>query len=279
MFQYAAGRACALSNDCDLLLDLRRFDRYSLHQGFELQKIFSTNINTASIHDINNVLGWRSNPSIINLLSRWRIPLLRYHGLVAEPQFNYWSGLQGIGINSYIKGYWQSEKYFKNHERVIRADFEFKLPLSKANCHIANRIRGSNSVGLHIRRGDYISEKENSAIFSICGLGYYNRAIEYLAGKVDSPHYFIFSNDISWAKENLKLNYPVEYVEENYGESSYVDMQLMSYCQHNIIANSTFSWWAAWLNSYVNKIVIAPRNWFCNGLNDDDLIPDGWIRL
>lgn len=113
----------------------------------------------------------------------------------------------------------------------------------------------------------------------MCSLDYYRAAIQYIAERVMQPNFFIFSDDIAWVRKNLNFNYPCSYVDINHGLESYNDMRLMSLCKHNIIANSTFSWWGAWLNSNSEKIVIAPKQWFANGMPADDLIPQGWVKL
>lgn len=152
-------------------------------------------------------------------------------------------------------------------------------PLSGENKIISDEIRKTNSVSLHIRRGDYITSKITNKFHGTCCLGYYKKAMKLINKKVKNPKYFVFSDDIYWVKKNLEIKNAF-YVDDNVGDKSYIDMQLMSMCKHNIIANSSFSWWAAWLNNNPNKIVIAPKKWFNDpGMDTTDLISEEWIRF
>ena len=181
------------------------------------------------------------------------------------------------GGNSYYIGYWQSWKYFKDIEKRIKRDFSFDeklLPLS--NREILSKIRNTNSVSIHIRRGDYIG---NSIYDNIATSDYYYKATDYIKKNVKNPFYFIFTNDPEWCKVNMMLPNSL-IVDINSGVDSYWDMFLMSQCKHNIIANSSFSWWGAWLNEHENKIVIAPRKWINeDSANIDDIIPPTWKRI
>lgn len=279
MFQYAAGRALALAKNSRLLLDLRAFETYTLHNGFEIDRVFFAPVDVATEADVNQLLGWRSGSVIRKLLKRTRSPLLHGPHLAIEPHFNYWPGLSEGTVPCYVMGYWQSEKYFKEFEQTIRADFKFKVSLSDENRETANHMRSCNSVSLHVRRGDYITHAPTAKILNTCSIDYYRKAIACITEKIPLPHFFVFSDDQLWARNNLDIPFPVEYVDRNRGSHSHIDLQLMSLCKHQIIANSSFSWWGAWLNENPNKIVIAPHDWFCNGLNDNDLIPQQWIRL
>lgn len=137
-----------------------------------------------------------------------------------------------------------------------------------------------NAVSVHMRRGDFVSNPKSNAVHGVCPPEYYRAAIRTMAGQVEKPCFYIFSDDIAWAKDQLKLDFPCQSVEHNTGAESYNDMRLMSRCRHHIIANSSFSWWGAWLSDYPSKIVIAPRQWFLNAPHDvSDLIPHGWIRM
>jgi hypothetical protein len=132
---------------------------------------------------------------------------------------------------------------------------------------------------MHVRRGDYASNPKTGATHGLCSLDYYEEAIRYISERVEQPIFFIFSDDINWVKCNLKVDFPCQYVDHNKSMESFNDMRLMSLCQHHIIANSSFSWWGAWLNPGQKKIVIAPRRWFLNSNNVEDLYPASWVRL
>ncbi|MFA6013856.1 MAG: alpha-1,2-fucosyltransferase [Gallionellaceae bacterium] len=279
MFQYAAGRALALQIDQPFAVDLASFSNYSLHHGFELNRVFNLNVAVAEQSDVQAMLGWRAHPLAIKVLRRAVFSTLCGSKLVIEPHFNFWPGLLEKTDECYLFGYWQSERYFKAIESTLRKDFTFRTPLTGRNAELAIEIARGQTVSLHVRRGDYVSDAKTGKVMDVCSLDYYHAAINYIAARVSQPVFYIFSDDIAWVKQNLQLNSPAVYIEHNRQAESYRDMQLMSLCQHQIIANSSFSWWGAWLNSNAEKIVIAPKHWFVNGNSTEDLIPRAWVRL
>ena len=174
-------------------------------------------------------------------------------------------------------GYWQSESYIKEIRNTLLLEINYLQLEEQLNSELYNKLRCSNSVGIHIRRGDYLSNKNLNTHSIFKSLKYYNEAIEYVKSYIKNPEFFIFSDDVEWVKSNLKLEAAV-YVDWNSGKESYKDLLLMSVCSHNIIANSSFSWWAAWLNTNKNKLVIAPDTWL-NNVDTPDIIPNEWIKL
>ena len=277
MFQYAAGRALSARLNTTLLLDISGYAGYQLHNGFELNRIFNIDAKIVGDEDLSQVLG---------IYSRWRrflkkpyLSLIRIKQFICEPHFHYWSEVNHLSGNCYLAGYWQSEKYFLGAVDQIKKEFTFKEPLDCKNEEVATKISQENSISLHVRRGDYVSSSLNLSIYESCSLDYYARSIDYIVKRVPTPTFYIFSDDTSWATENLKINFPHVYVDINRGKDSFKDMRLMSLCRHHIIANSSFSWWGAWLNSRVDKIVIAPKRWFKSSLDTRDLLPENWIKL
>ena len=279
MFQYAAGRALSIARDVPLRLDVSGFDGYGLHQGFELFRVFVCNPVIATEEEVRDLLGWRASWLARKVLMRPSLAMLHGTRLVVEPHSNYWPGIREVSHNAYLAGYWQSEKYFSVASEFIRADFAFRLSFSEPNIELARRIDQTMAVSLHVRRGDYVSHAKTNAVLGLCSLDYYRAAIRHIAERVENPEFFIFSDDIAWVKERLGIGFPCKYVDHNHGAESYNDMHLMSLCKHHIIANSSFSWWGAWLNPNLDKIVIAPRKWFANDNNVDDLFPAGWVTL
>ena len=152
--------------------------------------------------------------------------------------------------------------------------------IDEENQKVLDKIKSTNSISLHIRRGDYVIKKRYQEVYAECTLDYYKRGVEEITKRYENPTLFIFSDDPDWVKANLKLDYESVYVDINSGEKSYADMRLMSSCNHNVIANSSFSWWGAWLNNNPEKIVIAPEKWFKDdSINQKDVIPESWIRI
>lgn len=190
----------------------------------------------------------------------------------------------------YIReGYWQSYKYFDKYEDIIRKEFEFKVEAELELGNFLDKLKeDKNSVSLHIRRGDYVSNPKLANIYgNICTDSYYESAIEYISKEINKPNFYVFSDDITWAKEFLKDKDNMNFIDINnikvtkeigHQDKGYLDLILMSHCRNNIIANSSFSWWGAWLNNNSKKIVIAPQKWLSN-FDGKDLIPESWVRI
>jgi hypothetical protein len=186
-----------------------------------------------------------------------------------------------IHPDSIVVGYFQSEKYFCDIRPQILERFSFKNGFNDLTLGLAQKIRDDqSSVSIHVRRGDYVSNEAVLTVHGICGLDYYRDAVSYLESKVKTPRFYIFSDDMVWVKQHLKFNHPVEYIDHNLGKDSYQDMHLMSLCAHNVVANSSFSWWGAWLNLNPAKIVIAPKTWFAEpSIDSSDIVPSSWVRI
>ena len=278
MFQYAAGRALALAHDTSLVLDTSGFKNYELHQGFELGRVFSAPFAEADAKDMTQVLGWRRHAVVRRLLDRLPRNVVGAGAYVNEPHFHHWPQFEALPAQSYLAGYWQSEKYFQRHALQIRKDFTF-APAKGRNAELAAEIYGVNAVSLHVRRGDYVSNPGTTAVHGLCSLAYYQDAIRVVIAQVPDARLYIFSDEIKWARQNLQITVPHKFIEHNQGKDSFNDMMLMSRCQHHIIANSSFSWWGAWLNGSSSKLVIAPEKWFADDKSTADLIPHQWMRL
>jgi hypothetical protein len=194
-----------------------------------------------------------------------------------EPFFHFDPDFFKAGSHVYLKGLRQSEKYFKPFENEIRAILKFG---QIANPHLmaaADKIKSENSVSIHIRRNDYLA-KISIEVLGLMPSEYYHRAIGTIKSKIPDASFYFFSDDISWVKENLHIP-DATFVSGDFSKTDFEDLYLMSCCRHNIIANSSFSWWGAWLNNNPDKIVIAPKKWFNKGPKDtQDLIPEGWIK-
>jgi len=282
MFQYAAGRRLAVKNNAELKLDVGVFKNYTdgTPRKYNL-RAFNIAENFASEEEIRKLKN--SKESALSLIKKkigFKTSSLKGKRFIAEKHFHFDPEILSLGNSVYLEGYWQSEKYFADIEDVIRKDFTVKIPPSEENQKMTEKIQSENSVSLHIRRGDYVADKKTNQFHGCCSLDYYAEAAKIIGKKISNPHFFVFSDDIAWAKENLKLDYPMTFADINDDEHSFEDMRLMSLCRHHIIANSSFSWWEAWLNSDPEKIVIAPKKWFNDpNIDTSELTPEKWIRI
>jgi hypothetical protein len=185
-----------------------------------------------------------------------------------------------IGRNVNIFGYFQSEKYFKFIRKDILNIFKFKGASDPNYLEVVRKIQASNSVSVHIRRGDYVLNKTANAFHGVLSIAYYKKALNHIKANVAKPKIFLFSDDPEWVRKNFSFIGRFDLVDFNRGELSYRDMELMSLCKHNIIANSSFSWWGAWLNLNKDKIVIAPKKWLRDeSVPLNDIIPESWVSL
>ena len=274
MFQYAAARSLALAHGCQLKLDISGFADYRLHNGYELD-LFNIKAEIASLEEVSQLVGMQ--PRLARFVHK-QLGLGKSTHFV-ERDFSFDSHFFRIKPPVYLDGYWQSYKYLEPVAAQIRGELTPKKPLADQNLKIAEQITKVNSISIHIRRGDYVANQATNKVHGFVGTEYYKKAIQSILDRVSSPYFFVFSDDLAWARNNLGLVDNVTFVDHNTGVGSYEDMRLMSLCQHHIIANSSFSWWGAWLNTNPSKIVVAPRKWFANGRNVTDLFPLNWIVM
>lgn len=185
-----------------------------------------------------------------------------------------------LGGSVYLEGYWTDERYFADIANIIRKEFTLIRELSPTNKNISELIKQTESVSIHIRRGDYITNSNFSPIFNICNHKYYSRAISEIVNRSIDPCFFIFSDDIEWARQNIRTGHETVYVSGAGGDLPHEELVLMSMCKHHIIANSTFSWWGAWLNPNEGKIVVAPEKWVNSAeYQSGDLVPPTWLKI
>ncbi|MBE1285415.1 MAG: alpha-1,2-fucosyltransferase [Rhodobacteraceae bacterium] len=193
-----------------------------------------------------------------------------------ETHLGYNTRIESLIDGAYLHGYWQSERYFAHSQARIRRDFAFPPLTETRNSDMAQRIQRCTSISLHVRRGDYLTLSAHV----LCDDAYYAAALQKVADGLNDPQIFVFSDDPQWAKDNLPLPFPKTVVDFNGPETDFEDMRLMSMCQHNIIGNSSFSWWAAWLNDNPDKRVAGPTRWFGDPeLHNPDILPEGWLKI
>jgi hypothetical protein len=197
----------------------------------------------------------------------------------------YYSELLDAGPDAYLDGYWQAPSYFSDIAGMIRDDFSVANPPTGNNAEMISEIESTTAVSVHVRRGDQVHQGPDwSEYGNALPETYQQKAATHIGDRVDEPTFFVFSDDPEWAQANLNLHYPTTYVTHNDGSTDYEDIRLMRHCDHHIVANSTFSWWGAWLNDDSNKIVVAPSPWkrfgYPDGIVEDwDLYPHDWKVL
>jgi Glycosyl transferase family 11 len=285
LFMYAAGRRLALHHATPLKLDISGYGTY-LTRLYHLDQ-FHLAQDLASPEDIARFKSAPSQaPKRKRAQLRWNPFAARRSEADGGCVFQAGDSLAGTYLpeilrtprDVYLDGYWQSEQYFKPVEQVIRGDLRFRSELAGDNLATAQQISGVAAVSLHIRRGDYATNRNLSEILGLLPLEYYHRAIERIAATVAAPHFFVFSDDPGWAKDNLRIGFPASFVCHNGPAAPHEDLRLMSLCRYHITANSSLSWWGAWLCENSAKTIIAPERWFLK-VPMSDIVPAGWIRL
>ena len=272
LFQYAVGKHLAIKNKTTL-----RLITYKCLNNHEI--IGRNGITALSSFTIDHVL--YAKMTYKSIIMRFCIPLPFFKDkLYYEKEWCFNPEVLTFKDGACLDGYFQSEKYFKGIEHIIRNNLRFKNDtLGEQGAIYKEQILNLNSVGLHVRRGDYLT----SSLHNVCNMRYYSKSIAYIQDRFESPHFFIFSDDLEWCRENFHIPHCTFVKIQAAKNNPIIDFQLMSLCKHNIISNSTFSWWAAWLNDNHEKMVVAPNRWFNDErLNDQalqDTIPSDWIRI
>lgn len=274
MFQYAYGLACGKNNNRKLMLCF-------INSAFAIQRDYELSIFNIK----NNII----SPEILSSKYNYRIGKYSrvlqkiFAQLTKSPKhIFYQSNLQPFIPNIsnstnllILDGYWQNENYFKPVHNLIRKQFIFKNFSDKKNLQIKKRIISSNSIFLHVRRTDFLSGTRTKKVHNVIPIDYYQKAVILAQTRIKNLKFFIFSDDIEWVKSNMTyLPGDSEFINHNKGDNSYQDMHLMSLCKSAIIANSSFSWWGAWLGDQ-KQVVYAPPKW-TNKIHASDIVPKRW---
>lgn len=271
MFQYAFYLSFH-AKGFDSKIDITQLRRYGLHNQYELSDIFNLAPPLASYVEVC-VLSWNRKSDYISSIYRRLLPR-KDSEYIERNYYAFDEKVYKIEGDVYYQGYWQNEKYFLDIKELILAAFSFKKGLNEKNQMTFNHITNTNSVSIHVRRGDYV---RHPSLGGICTLSYYHSAILKIKSLIENPIFYFFSDDIKWCKSNFKE--PASFfIDWNKGKESYIDMQLMSHCKHNIIANSSFSWWGAWLNQNPQKTVICPSFWV-KDVSSKEIVPANWLRI
>lgn len=252
MFQYALGRALVEKKGGKLYLDIRDFEKDKLRE-YELDKRNITGICYGGV--------WLDLYAILERVCRKigsRKVFNKLCGVcIEEKEFL----MQKITTEKYLDGYWQNTDYFKAIRPILIREFEYLGEITESQKQIIRDMQNSNSVAMHVRRGDYLTGAAARLYVSL-DRAYYDEALGYLNGKISDLKIYIFSDDIEWCKQVFTDLKNVVFVDSSISTSQHIDLELMKNCKHFIIANSTFSWWASWLSDHSEKIVIAPDHWF-----------------
>ncbi|MCR4338817.1 MAG: alpha-1,2-fucosyltransferase [Gemmatimonadaceae bacterium] len=254
-FQYAVGRHLAEIHQTELKIDLTAYDEYKLH-AYSLEP-FRIRASVASPEDVAGLTE------------------------VKEKHLHFDADILRLPDGVYLRGYWPTELYFRDIDDVVRDELTVASPPTGRDKELADMMASQESVSVHIRRADYLPNTYAEQICETCDASYYDRCVSEVAKRFERPHFFVLSDDKEWMREHFKLPYALTFVDHNGPDRNYQDLRLMSLCKHNIIANSTFSWWGAWLNRNPEKVVFGPQKWFTDKARSSskDVIPSSWVRI
>jgi Glycosyl transferase family 11 len=275
LFQYAAGRRLASVRSAELVLDLGWYTRTPSSDTPRVYELGYYPIK-ARLTTPTEALWSRLHEG--RLLRRLPILPRRWRHW-SEKTFEFDARVLDLPDNTYLDGYWQSHRYFEEIADSIRTELSPIKNFGTQDEKVASLIAAGNAVSVHVRRGDYVNHQAALQNHGLCSIEYYKAAVAKVLLHVDQPHFFVFSDDPVWTRENLPLPGLATFVDHNGPATAFQDLRLMSLCDHQITANSSFSWWGAWLNSRPNKIVVTPQQWFADQRNTQSLRPDNWIRL
>lgn len=275
MFQYAFYLALR-ATDPHVFLYKNKIFRFNEHTGYELQRLFGVE------KDVKGL--WMTRLLLVKALGGMIKHLCFPRKIREKKIFNFDAYGEWLdktpAYGLHFVGYWQSERYFARVADIVRRTFTFdESMLNGKSRELLSSWNKQNTVSVHIRRGDYLKGNNATVYGNICTLDYYKRALEYITRQTDDPTFYVFSDDLDYVRQHLVFpTSNVVYVDWNRRQDSWQDLFLMSRCHHNILANSSFSWWGGWLNAYPDKIVIAPAKWLHN-CPAPDVVPSTWIRL
>lgn len=273
MFQYAAGRSLALRLGTNLVLDLTWFCG-QLERRYALEPF---NIRAAESQQ-STWLPPRCRAEVSRFSRRW-LPRIMGVPVWREPHFHYSPAFAALSEAVFLEGYWQSERYFNGIQTVLLKDFALREPLPIECVKLLEQIDASDAICVHVRRGDYLSNPVAAKVHGTCSIDYYRAGVSELAQGLARPMCFVFSDDPAWVHSAFAFDCPMTVVEVNRSEDAHLDLVLMAACRHFLIANSSLSWWGAWLGTCANKKVIAPARWFLSLDKDtSDLVPQSWVR-
>lgn len=301
MYQYAMARSIQMKTNKNLIIDTSFYKNYKLwNYGLDIFNLntdntVEANVKYRDLFELGLILdyklnGYYSNINIMDIeqklleskdiMEESRLKGYYFENEDREQLFNE-SLLYSNESKIYLDGYFENHKYYEGMQKILREDFKVIKNINEKAKILLNDIKNENSVCLHVRRGDKAYCKETNEVHGVCSIEYFNNAVEILTSKASNLRFYIFSDDIEWVKKNIKLENGI-YVDRTMTTYNYEDFELMKNCKHFIISNSSFSWWAAWLGEFEQKIVIAPQKLYAKEEKNKkslDWTPDGWIRI
>ncbi len=277
MFQYAMAKSISIKSEDEVKLDISFYPKQTLRK-YELNQ-FNIEEKIASKKEIIKLAGKEN--ILFKVKSKLGLTTKKPKSYFVEKEiFVFDDKVFRYKSNIYLDGYWQNENYFKDIRNELLKEFTLKENISNEAKKHLHSIQNTQSVSLHIRRGDYVLNPYTNSIHGTCDLNYYKLAVANIRLNIKNPSFYIFSDDIEWCKQNFEFLENKVFISDT--KSPFDDLELMKSCKHNIIANSSFSWWSAWLNENESKIVISPKVWFVDDSLQDkskNIICDNWIRI
>jgi len=279
LFQYAIGRRLAEDQNSELKFDISLLNQQNKITALRKYKLNVFKIDTliSSKSDENRILGVKWLVPIKRRFWKMGIDLFRWN-YIRETSYGYHPEVLSLKRDLILEGYWQSAKYFDSIRGILLKELTLKNEfITTRFSSLKDEMTKQNSVAIHVRRGDYVSNPTVTKEFGVCTLDYYLKSIEYLKHRLSNPRFYVFSDDLEWCKLSFNAENDIHFVTDF---EDYQDLMLISSCRHQIISNSTFSWWGAWLNQNATKVVVAPEIWYIDpSFDTSHLIPTEWIRI
>ncbi len=284
LFQYALGLNLQKKFNIPVLFDLEDYDKASNRPGFAQRDIFLNALGLSFEKSENPVFSLYSYPFSIKNIIKYQLKKALGSPAFVWIRENDFHKIPEVveKYPVYLDGYWQSEEYFIENADVIKNKLKYSGTLDYKNERLRKEIRNKESVSVHIRRGDYVSNPANNQKYGTCSFAYYSKAIDVIKGRMHDPCFYFFSDDPLWVRDRFQNEKNAVYIDWNQDTESWKDLVLMSSCRHHIMANSTFSWWGAWLGEQERTIILAPQQWFADQSFNDrrkNIVPDRWTRM
>lgn len=275
LFQYSSAKALANRHNTELMLDLSWFNSPQKNNTIRKYELSKFQINALVANFEKQIFDFTPAQMLKNIFKK-NPNKFKYF---KERKFGFTEEFYNLPDNTYLMGYWQSYKFFESNRQDLIKELS-KINDCNYECdEFVKKLHSINSVAVHVRRGDYVTNSSAAKFHGTCSIEYYLNAINLLRKIVDKPQFYLFSDDMDWVRMNINFGDDIHYVKSAYPQDAQHDFLLMRQCKHFIIANSTYSWWPAWLGSDAEKIVIAPENWFIKKIDTKSLFPESWILL